>query len=272
VAHRARLDVPAPILKAVTGWIARHRRRPGARPWQRAATVAAQVLLVLRWLRHHADLHTLATDAAVSDATAYRYLHEALDVIAAHAPDLHGVLAAAHAAGAAYLCLDGTLVPTDRVAARVDINGEPGHNLWYSGKHHAFGGNVQVIADPTGFPLWVSDVRPGSTHDLTAARELVLPALYPHAARGLPVLADKGYIGAGIGVHTPVKRPAGGAVLHTDTRCYNQLITDLRAPTERAHALLGYWRALNRITVCPQRIGVIVAAALVLTSMQRGRR
>jgi hypothetical protein len=194
VSHRARLDVPAAILKAVTGWLARHRRRPGARPWQRAATVHAQVLLVLRWLRHRADLHTLAADAQVSDATAYRYLHEGLEVIAAHAPGLHEVLAAAHAAGAAYLCLDGTLVPTDRVAARA----EAGHDLWYSGKHHRHGGSVQVLTDPTGFPLWVSAVRPGSVHDLTAARELVLPALYPHAARGLPVLADKGYIGAGI--------------------------------------------------------------------------
>jgi hypothetical protein len=268
VAHRARLDVPASILQAVTAWIARHRRRPGARPWQRAATVHAQVLLVLRWLRHRADLHTLARDTGVSDATAYRYLHEGLQVIAGHAPDLHDVAAAAHAAGTAYLCLDGTLIATDRVAARADA----GHHLWYSGKHHAFGGSVQVLSDPTGFPLWTSDVRPGSTHDLTAARQLVLPALYPHAARGLPILADKGYTGAGIGVHTPVKRPAGGAVLHTDTRCYNHLITDLRAPTERAHALLGSWRALQRITVCPQRIGTIVAAALVLTSMLRGRR
>ena len=268
MAHRARLDVPAPALKAVTGWIAGHRRRRGARPWQRAATVHAQVLLVLRWLRHRADLHTLARDTSVSDATAYRYLHEGLQVIAVHAPDLHDVASAAHAAGTAYLCLDGTLIPTDRVAARADA----GHNLWYSGKHHAFGGSVQVLSDPTGFPLWTSDVRPGSTHDLTAARELVLPALYPHAARGLPILADKGYIGAGIGVHTPVRRPAGGAVLHRDTRCYNYLITDLRAPTERAHALLGYWRALERITVCPQRIGTIVAAAHVLTSMLRGRR
>src|SRR5205085_1059835 len=101
--------------------------------------------------------------------------------------------AAAHAPGAGYLCLDGTLVPTDRVAARA----EAGHDLWCSGKHHRHGGSLQVLTDPTGFPLWVSAVRPGSTHDLTAARELVLPALYPHAARGLPVLADKGYIGAG---------------------------------------------------------------------------
>ena len=148
---------------------------------------------------------------------------------------------------------------------------EAGHDLWFSGKHRRHGGNVQVLSDPSGFPLWVSDVRPGSVHDLTGARELVLPVLYQHATRGLPVLADKGYTGAGIGVHTPVKRPAGGAVLHTDMRCYNQLLTALRAPTERAHALLGYWRALNRITVCPWRIGTIVAAALVLTSMTRGR-
>ena len=91
----------AQVLKAVTGWIARHQRRPGARPWQRAATVHAQVVLVLRWLRHRGDLHTLARDIGVSDATGYRYLHEGLDVIAAHAPGLHEVIAAAHAAGAA---------------------------------------------------------------------------------------------------------------------------------------------------------------------------
>ena len=267
MSHRARLDVPAPVLRAVTGWIARVRRRPEARPWQRAATVHAQVLLVLRWLRHRFDLHSLAADAAISDATAYRYLHEGLDAIAAHAPDLHHVLAEAHTAGQPYLCLDGTLIPTDRVAARA----EAGHDLWFSGKHHRHGGSVQVLTDPDGFPLWVSAVRPGSVHDLTAARELVLPALYPHAARGLPVLADKGYTGAGVGVHTPVKRPPGGAVLHTDTRTYNRLLTALRAPTERAHALLGRWRALHRVTLCPWRISAIAAAALVLTSIQRSR-
>jgi DDE superfamily endonuclease len=267
VSHRASLDVSASVLKAVTGWIARHRRRPGSRPAQRAGTVHAQVTLVLRWLRHRLDLRTLAADAGLSIATAYRYLHEALDVIAAHIPTLDDVLDRAHAAGLPFLCLDGTLIPTDRVAARA----ERGHHLWYSGKHHAFGGNLQVIFDPTGFPLWVSDVRPGSTHDLTAARELVLPALYPHAARGLPGLADKGYTGAGVGIHVPIKHQPGG-VLHIDNRCYNQLITGLRAPAERGNALLGRWRALNRVTLCPQRIGAIAAAALVLTSLDRGSR
>jgi DDE superfamily endonuclease len=214
VPHRAGLDVSAPVLKAVTGWIARHRRRPGARPAQRAGTVHTQVVLVLRWLRHRLDLRTLAVEGGLSIATAYRHLHEALDVLAAHAPDLADVLAQARAAGLPFVCLDGTLIPTDRVAARA----ERGHHLWYSGKHHAFGGNVQVVFDPTGFALWVSDVRPGSTHDLTAARELVLPTLYPHAARGLPGLADKGYTGAGVGLHVPIKRSPEGP-LHINNRC-----------------------------------------------------
>src|SRR4051794_17602348 len=55
-------------------------------------------------------------------------------------------------------------------------------------------------------------------------------------------------------------------------RCYTRLITALRAPTERGNALLGRWRALDRVTVCPQRIGVIAAAALALTSLDRGTR
>lgn len=265
--HRASLDASASVLKSVTGWIARHRRRPGTRPAQRAGTVHTQVVLVLRWLRHRLDLRTLAIEGGLSSATAYRYLHEALDVIAAHVPDLETVLADAHAAGLPFVCLDGTLIPTNRVAARA----ERGHHLWYSGKHHAFGGNVQVVFDPTGFPLWISDVRPGSVHDLTAARELVLPALYPHAARGLPGLAAKGYTGAGIGIHVPIRRQPEGP-LHVNNRCYNQLLTGLRAPTERGNALLGRWRALDRVTVCPQRIGTIAAAALVLTSLDRGSR
>jgi hypothetical protein len=99
----------------------------------------------------------------------------------------------------------------------------------------------------------------------------VLPTLYPHAARGLPGLADKGYTGAGVGVHVPIKHQPEGP-LHTDNRCYNRLLTALRAPTERGNALLGRWRALDRVTVCPQRIGVIAAAALVLTSLDRGSR
>ncbi len=68
MSHRARLNVSASVLKAVTGWIAQHRRRPGSRPGQRAGTVHVQVALALRWLRHRLDLRTLAAEAGLSIA------------------------------------------------------------------------------------------------------------------------------------------------------------------------------------------------------------
>jgi len=62
---------------------------------------------------------------------------------------------------------------------------------------------------PGGLPLWAGPAEPGSVHDITAARLHALPALYRAAALGMPALAGSGCEGAGIGVHTPVKKPAG---------------------------------------------------------------
>lgn len=39
--------------------------------------------------------------------------------------------------------------------------------------------------------------------------------------------------------------------------------------SERAIAVLKRWRALERVSLCPQRIGHIVAAALVLTRWKK---
>lgn len=64
---------------------------------------------------------------------------------------------------------------------------------------------------------------------------------------------------------TAIKEQPGGK-RHTDNLTFNALITALRSPTERGNAFLGHWRALDRVTVCPRRIGVIAAAALVLIS------
>jgi len=66
-----------------------------------------------------------------------------------------------------HVLLDGTLIRTDRCRVK---NPESGHDLWFSGKHRAHGGNVQVVSDPDGHPVAVSDVQPGSSHDLAAAR------------------------------------------------------------------------------------------------------
>ncbi|MGL4176333.1 MAG: transposase family protein [Dermatophilaceae bacterium] len=263
LSYRATLDVPHTTAARVSRWLQAHRNRVDARPWQRAGTCWTQAILVLRWFKDGTDVPLLARDAGLSQATGYRYLHEAIDVIADQLPDLKAVLAGGREAGWAFVALDGTLIESTRSSAR----SAAGHDLWYSGKHHTHGGNIQVVTDPTGFPVWVSPVEPGSVHDITAARTHALPALYAAAAAGLPTLADKGYTGAGIGIYVPVK----GRHLHPDTRARNLLITALRAPSERANALLKTgWKALRRITVCPWRIGSVTAAALVLTTMQRG--
>ncbi|MEU1011962.1 transposase family protein [Streptomyces sp. NPDC005890] len=128
------------------------------------------------------------------------------------------------------------LIESDRLAGTRDN----GNDLWFSQKHKSFGGNVPFLSAPDGTPLWVSDVEPGSTPDITAARQHVLPALYKAAADGLPTLADKGYIGAGIGIRVPVRRPKGKSeqALDADTRPTNCLVRDLRALGERTAAEL----------------------------------
>lgn len=265
ITYRATLDVPASTVQVVSRWLAAHRKAYDLRPWQRAATPYVQAVMVLRWFKDATDLRLLARDGQVSIATAYRYIHEAIDVIADHAPELPDVLTHGLAQGWGFVCLDGTLIPSTRSSAP----SEAGHDLWYSGKHKHHGGNIQVLTGPTGYPEWVSDVEPGSTHDITAARTHALPSLYPAAAHGLPTLTDKGYAGAGIGIRVPFK----GRNLHADNQTRNAMISALRAPAERANALLKRtWKALERITLDPWRIGAITAAALVLLHLQRPTR
>ena len=130
LSYPATLDVPESIAHAICLWLAAHRRAHDARPWQRAATCRAQAVLVLRWMVAGTALTTLARDTKVSRATAYRYLHEALGVIADRAPDLPEVLERLRKRKEPFVCLDGTLIRTDRVAQR---NPDTGHHLWYSG-------------------------------------------------------------------------------------------------------------------------------------------
>jgi transposase len=111
-------------------------------------------------------------------------------------------------------------------------------------------------------------VRPGATHDITAARELVLAALLPHL-KDLPVLADCGYDGAAHGIYTPVKKRTDGVEHDPDTRTYNKLLRGLRCLGERGFALLTRrWKSLQHVTMSPERIGDLARAALVLTQFE----
>jgi hypothetical protein len=196
IAYRATLDVPRELAQFVAELLLAERGRRGTPRGSRALTCFWQAVLGLRWFRDRTAADALARDHGISRATAYRYLDE---VIADQAPDLREALERAKDEGLGHVILDGKIIPTDRCREKtISARGEV-IDLWYSGKANTHGGNIQAVLAPGGFPLWVSDVEPGSVHDLTAARAHAFPALYRAPAVGLPALADPGYDGAGIG-------------------------------------------------------------------------
>jgi hypothetical protein len=127
-----------------------HRRAIGCR-WRRLDP-GRQALLVLAHVRNGDTYTRLAAGFGIGLATVYRYIREAIDLLANQAPDLRQVVETA--ARFWYLILDGTLIRTNRVA-----DDRP----YYSGKHKRHGVNVQILADPRGGLLWASPALPGST-------------------------------------------------------------------------------------------------------------
>lgn len=266
LSYRVILDVPLPLVLFVSRLLGEHRRELGTRDGTRALTCWKQAVFALAWFRDRPDIR-LGQGFGISQATAYRYKDEAVEVLAAKAPTLREALERAVEQGLPYLILDGTLISSDRCAGKKTSKKGKEIDKWYSGKAHEPAGNVQALAGPGGVPLWASGVLPGSTHDLTAARELVLPEARPYL-KDLPVLADSGYEGAGKGVLVPVKKPRSGE-LDIDTKTRNALLRSLRYQGERGFALMSQrWRAIQHVSVSPTTIGDIVKSVLVLTQFE----
>lgn len=259
------LDVSRELVFYVSELLHQERTRRGTRTGTRALTCFRHALYVLAWFRDRPDVQRLGAGFGLSRATAYRYRDEGVAVLSAQAPDLHDALERARGKGLTHLILDGKVVDTDRVTEpKLSRKGKE-IDAWYAGKTHDFGGLIQALMSPRGVPLWVSEVMPGSVHDITAARKLVLAVLAPYV-NDLPVLADGGYEGAGHGVLVPVKKPKDGGELDPDTRTYNKLLRALRCLGERGFALLvTRWKTLQHVTMSPRRITDLARAALVLT-------
>ncbi|TYB62863.1 transposase family protein, partial [Microbispora tritici] len=166
---------------------AEHRSR-----WRRL-NPGQQALLVLAHLRNGDAYTRLAAGFSIGTTTAWRYVRESVDLLAALADDVHA--AATRAFRLAHTILDGTLIPIDRVADQ---------KPYYSGKHKRHGMNVQVLADPAGRLVWASPALPGAVHDLSAA--WIVGLIDALTANGVLTFADKGYQGAGGTVRTPFKR------------------------------------------------------------------
>ena len=267
LSYRVILDVPLPLVLCVSRLLAAHRRELGTRDGTRALSCWKQAVFALAWFRDRPDIRRLGR---LRDLPGHRLPVQGRGRRGPRgegAQSLREALEKAAEQGIPYLILDGTLISCDRCADKKTSRKGKEIDKWYSGKAHEPAGNVQALAAPGGVPLWVSDVLPGSTHDLTAARELVLPGARPYL-KDMPILADSGYEGAGPGVRVPVKKPSRGE-LDIDTRTRNALLRSLRYQGERGFALMSQrWRALQRVMVSPTTIGDIARSALVLTQFE----
>jgi DDE superfamily endonuclease len=218
--YRAALPLSSRTLTFVSGLIRRHRTSIGS-CW-RKLNPGRQALLVLAYLRKG----------------------ETFAELAAPAPRPRQAVRAAKKAGYAYVVLDGTLIPVDRLAA---------DRPFHSGKHKKHGMNLQVIASPAGDILWVSGAPPGSVHDKKA--EWIWGVLAELEAVGLVTLADKGYQGS-----AHAKIPYRGKNKPESQKAANRAHAKLRAPGERANAQLKTWRILRKLRCCPWRAGQLAKA------------
>jgi hypothetical protein len=233
-----------------------HRQARRSR-W-RKLDAGRQALLVLAHLRNGDTYTRLAAGFGMGVATLWRYIREAVDLLAATAPDL--ATAMRRIRHLVYVILDGTLVPIDRLRGAKD-------RAHYSGKHKRHGVNVQVIADPAGRLVWASPALPGSTHDLTAARHHgVIDAL---TEADLWAYADLAYQGAAPNIVVPFRRRPRR--LSRNQRAVNRNRARNRAPGERAVATLKTWKILTQLRCCPRRTTTIVQAILVLHDTETGR-
>jgi hypothetical protein len=113
--YRAALPLSRATLTYLAGVVRRHRRTIGS-CW-RKLNCGPQALLVLVHLRNGETFAGLAAGFGIGTATAWRYVQETVALLAARAPKLDAALAAAGQAGHAFVVIDGTLIPIDRVAA-----------------------------------------------------------------------------------------------------------------------------------------------------------
>ncbi|ATE53247.1 transposase family protein [Actinosynnema pretiosum] len=252
--YRAALPLSHQTLRFVSGLVRAHRKQLGS-VWRKLNS-GQQALLVLVYLRKGETFAHLGAGFAVSATTCWHYVNETVELLARRSPKLREALRRAKRQGIAYVVIDGTLIPIDRIAA---------DRPFHSGKHRMHGVNLQVIASPDGTILWVSGDLPGSTHDTAAARIWNILAALRQAE--LIALGDKGYHGydeTGRHVITPYK----GRNKPESQKGTNRAHARLRGPGERANARLKTWCILRKLRCCPRRAGRLAKAIHVLQNYE----
>jgi len=108
--------------------------------------------------------------------------------------------------------------------------------LW-AGKYKTTGHGSLIISDDSGNIIFVSDPAPGCDHDMKKLEGAVKEILDLAGS----VIADKGFQGSGY--VTPAKKPTDRE-LYIREHEYNNQVSSIRAPIERAVAHLKTWKIL----------------------------
>jgi DDE superfamily endonuclease/Helix-turn-helix of DDE superfamily endonuclease len=137
---------------------------------------------------------------------------------------------AAEATRDAIALVDGTLWPC------WSWSGE--RELW-AGKYKTTGHGSLIITNRTGRVIFVSEPVAGNQHDMAKLTGSECEMILKLAGS---VIGDKGFIGPDY-IITPVRKPKNRE-LHSSEHDYNNQISSLRAPVERAVANLKTWRIL----------------------------
>lgn len=219
LSYPSAIDLSSSTLRFLATRLRRHRAAIGSR-WRKLPP-ERQALLVLAYLRNGDTYARLAAGFGIGVATVYRYVIEAVDVLAAFGPELSDAIRTAR--DKAFVILDGTLIAIDRIHHQ---------RPYYSGKQKRHGVNVQLLADPAGRLIWASPALPGSTHDLTAARRHGLITALTNVA--IATFADKGYLDAGGANGVPYRGVAWSASARRSTVTTRRSAVSANAPSPRS--------------------------------------
>ena len=137
---------------------------------------------------------------------------------------------AAEATRGAITLVDGTLWPC------WSWDGE--RELW-AGKYKTTGHGSLIVTNRTGRVTFVSEPVTGNQHDMAKLTGSECEMILKLAGS---VIGDKGFIGTDC-IITPVRKPKDRD-LSMSEQDYNNQISSLRAPVERAVAHLKTWRIL----------------------------
>ena len=206
-------------------------------PWNRGTgrpkelTLREAVIVTSGYLRQNITKEVWAEIFDVDQSTISRYITLLTPLIERATAEFRpSAEDAAEATRDAIALVDGTLWPCWSWAGE--------RELW-AGKYKTTGHGSLIITNLAGRVTFVSEPVPGKEHDMAKLAgsecEMILKLTND-------TIGDKGFIGTDY-IITPIRKPKGRD-LHKSEHDYNNQISSLRAPVERAIANLKTWRIL----------------------------